>query len=115
MLVAAIAIAVVAIVGFWIAGGMLLRAGGVIVAVFGILVLAVDHGLAGIVLLTVGVLLWLVGHWHFALRHHEYKSPLAQRIFQQVLPHRLDPTRGWSWPVTVTHPRGRDRQSRRTK
>lgn len=95
-----LAIAVVAIVGFWIAGGVLLRVGGVGVAVFGVLVLAVDHNLAGIVLLVVGVLLWFVGQWHYAVRRHEYKSPLAQRVFQQLLTHRLDPTRGWGWPVT---------------
>ena len=99
MLVAAIAIAVVAVVGFWIAGGVLLRFGGLIIAIFGVLVLALDHDLVGVVVLAVGVLLWLVGHWHYALRHHVYKSPLAQRIFQQALPHRLDPTRGWAWPV----------------
>jgi hypothetical protein len=80
---------------------MLLRAGGVVVAIFGVLVLAVDHSLAGIILLAIGVLLWLGGHWHYALGPHEYKSPLAQRIFQQLLPHRLDPTRGWGWPVTI--------------
>jgi hypothetical protein len=101
MLTIAIAIAVIVIVGFWIAGGLLLRAGGIIVASFGVLVLAIDHSLAGIILLAVGVLFWLAGHWHYALRHHEYKSPLAQRAFQQFLPHRLDPTRGWAWPVTT--------------
>jgi hypothetical protein len=104
MLAAAIAIAVVVIVGFWIAGGMLLHFGGLVVAIFGILVLAFDHSLAGITLLVVGVLLWLAGHWHYALRHHVYKSPLSHRIFQQLLPDRLDPTRGWSWPVTITNP-----------
>jgi hypothetical protein len=107
MLAAAIAIAVVVIVGFWIAGGVLLRFGGLIVAIFGVLVLAVDHSLAGIVLLVVGLLLWLVGHWHCALRHHVYKSPLSQRIFQQLLPGRLDPTRGWAWPVTIAKRSGR--------
>jgi len=48
MLAAAIAIAVVVMVGFWIAGGVILRFGGLIVAIFGVLVLAVDHSLAGI-------------------------------------------------------------------
>ena len=76
--------------------------GGLVVAIFWELVLAVDHSLAGIVLLAIGVLFWLVGHWHYALRHHVYKSPLAQRIFQQLLPRRLDPTRGWGW-VTITN------------
>jgi hypothetical protein len=101
MLTVAIAIAVIVIVGFWVVGGVLLRAGGIIVATFGVLVLAIDHSLAGIILLAVGVLVWLAGHWHYALRHHEYKSPLAQRAFQQFLPHRLDPTRGWGLPVTT--------------
>jgi hypothetical protein len=90
MLTVAIAIAVIVIVGFWVVGGVLLRAGGIIVATFGVLVLAIDHSLAGIILLAVGVLFWLAGHWHYALRHHEYKSPLAQQAFQQFLPHRLD-------------------------
>jgi hypothetical protein len=103
MLTTAIAIAVVAILGFWIAGGALLRSGGILVALFGVLVPAVDHSLAGIVLLAVGAVLWLVGHWHYALRHHVYKSPLAQRVFQQLFPRRLDPTRGWSWPVTMAN------------
>jgi len=107
MLTVAIAIAVVVIVGFWIAGGLLLRFGGLVVAIFGVLVLAVDQNLAGIILLAGGVLLWLVGHWHYALRHHVYKSPLAQRIFQQLLPGRLDPTRGWAWPVTIARRSGR--------
>jgi len=94
MLTVAIAIAVVVIVGLWITGGVILRLGGVLVAILGALVLAVDHSLAGIILLAVGALLWLAGHWHYVLRHHVYKSPLAQRLFQQVLPGRIDPTRG---------------------
>ena len=32
-------------------------------------------------LFALGVILWLAGPWHFALRHHAYKSPLAQRAF----------------------------------
>jgi hypothetical protein len=46
-----------------------------------------------LLLLVVGQFLWLAGNWHFALRHHAYKSPLAPRIFHQLLPRRLDPTR----------------------
>jgi hypothetical protein len=57
-------------------------------------VLAVDHSLVGIILLVLGAPLWLAGHWHYALRHYAYKSPLPQRAFQQILPRHLDPTRG---------------------
>lgn len=40
-----------------------------------------------------------VDHWHFALGHHNYKSPLAERVFQQLPPQRLDPTRDRAQPV----------------
>ena len=103
MLISSTGIAVIAIVGSWIAGGILLRTGGLIIALLGVLDLAIDHNPAGIVLLATGLALWLVGHWHYALRHHEYKSPLAQRIFQQLLPARVDPTRGWAWPMIVAN------------
>jgi hypothetical protein len=99
MLTAAVGIAIVAIVGSWIAGGILLRTGGLIVALLGALDLAINHNPAAIALLAAGVAVWLAGHWHYALRHHHYKSPLAQRVFQQLLPVQLDPTGGWGYPV----------------
>ncbi len=109
ILATAIGIAVIAIVGFWIAGGLLLRLAGILLILLGVLVLATNGDLAGIILLFVGLALWLAGHWHYALRHHEYKSPLARRVFLQVLPTRLDPTRGWAWPVAEAAPRGQRR------
>lgn len=99
MLIAAIGIAIIACVGFWMVGGVLLRAAGLVVAALAALNLALVGNAAAIPLFLVGLALWLVGHWHYALRHHEYKSPLARRIFYQVLPRRLDPTRGWGIPV----------------
>ncbi len=112
MLTTAIAIAVAATVGFWVAGGLLLRLGGLIVAILGILTLTLNGSLAGVILLATGLALWLAGHWHYALRHHDYKSPLAQRLFQQLLPTRLDPTRGWVSPVAEMPARS-DRRLRR--
>lgn len=56
---------------------------------------------AALLVLAIGAVMWLAGHWHYAMRHHEYASPLAQRVFQQVLPERLDPTRGWAVPVHI--------------
>jgi hypothetical protein len=99
MLVAAIGIAIIACVGFWMVGGVLLRSAGLVVAVLAALNLALVGNPAAIPLFLVGLALWLAGHWHYALRHHEYKSPLARRIFYRLLPRRFDPTRGWGVPV----------------
>lgn len=112
MLLAAVGIAVIAVVGFWIVGGVLLRAGGLIIALLGVLDLAIYGNPTGIIPLLIGILLWLIGHWHYALRHHEYKGPLAGRIFYQLLPRRLDPTRNWTTPVTITNPPQRQAPSR---
>lgn len=35
------------------------------------------------------------GHWIYAFQNHFYAGPLVERIFIQVLPRRLDPTRDW--------------------
>jgi hypothetical protein len=86
MLTSSTCIATIAIVGSWIAGGILLRTGGLIAALLGALDLAINHNPAGIALLAIGLVAWLVGHWHYALRHHHYKSPLAQRILSTATP-----------------------------
>ena len=104
MLISSTGIAIIAIVGSWIAGGILLRTGGLTTVLLGALDLSINHNPAGIALLAIGLALWLVGHWHYALRHHHYKSPLAQRIFQQLIPGRLDPTCGWGIPVMPAEP-----------
>lgn len=83
------------------------------VALVGVIVLAIDGNLAGIILLAGALGLWLIGHWRYALRHREYRSPLARRIFLQVLPTRLDPTRRWAWPVAEAAPRGQRRLRQR--
>ena len=57
----------------------------------------------GLLLVVLGTPAWAVGHWHYALRHHAYKSPLARRVYLQVLPARLDPTRYWAAPTTRRH------------
>jgi type IV secretory pathway TrbD component len=62
-------------------GGVLLRAAGLVVAALAALDLALVGNAAAVLLFVVGLALWLVGHWHYALRHHEYKSPPARRIF----------------------------------
>lgn len=45
--------------------------------------------------LALGLLLWIAGHWLFALRHHYFRSVLAERLFVHMLPAWLNPTRRW--------------------
>jgi CDP-diglyceride synthetase len=76
-----------------------LRVAGVIFAFAGVVSLITLGNPVALFIAVLGFVMWLAGHWHFALRHHEYKSPLARRIFLQVLPPRYDPTRHWGAPV----------------
>lgn len=99
-----IGIAIIAAIGLWLLGGVFLRVGGVIFAFVGALSLITLGDPVALFMVAIGFAMWLAGHWHYALRHHEYKSPLAQRIFLQVLPPRYDPTRGWGIPVVSERP-----------
>jgi hypothetical protein len=99
-----IGIAIVAVIGFWILGGLFLRAAGVVCVFAGAVSLIALRDPTALFILALGFVMWLAGHWHFALRHHEYKSPLAQRIFLQALPPRYDPTRRWAVPVASEEP-----------
>jgi len=84
---------------FWLLGGLLLRTGGLALAVAGGVGVGLEHNANGLLVLAIGAMLWLAGHWHYALRHHEYKSPLAGYVFMRWAPAWLDPTRGWAIPV----------------
>lgn len=99
MALTVIGIAIIAVIGFWTLGGVFLRVVGVVFAFAGTVALITLQDPVALFMLVLGFVMWLAGHWHFALRHHEYRSPLAQRIFLQVLPPRYDPTRSWGVPV----------------
>jgi hypothetical protein len=90
-----IALLAMAVLAVWVAGGLLLRLGGIATATTGLLLAAARHPIA-LLLAALGALLWVGGHWHYALRHHTYKSPLARRLFLDVLPTWADPTRHWT-------------------
>lgn len=83
----------------WLLGGLLLRIGGLTLAVAGGVGVGLEHNPNGLLVLAIGAVLWLAGHWHYALRHHEYKSPLAGYVLMRWAPGWLDPTRGWAIPV----------------
>lgn len=83
----------------WLLGGVFLRIGGLLLVLAGGFGVGLQHDPNGILVLAIGALLWLAGHWHYALRHHEYKSPLAGYVFLRWAPGWLDPTRDWAIPV----------------
>lgn len=89
---------------FWLFGGMVARLGGLLFVFAGIADLALAPNASALLLIAIGALAWLAGHWHFALRHQEYKSPLARYVFCRWTPSWADPTRGWA--VTVAPERG---------
>ncbi|WP_155891769.1 hypothetical protein [Conexibacter woesei] len=104
MLATLLALVAVLLVVAWLAGGFLLRIAGIAVAVTGLLLALAGHPL-GLLITAFGAVMWVAGHWHYALRHHTYKSPLARRLFLDVLREQLDPTRRWAIPTDNDHDR----------
>lgn len=100
MIPTALGIALLALIGLWLFGGLLLRIGGAVLALGGMAVLILAGDPEALICVGVGAALWLGGHWHYALRHHEYKSPLARYVFCRWAPAWLDPTRGWAVAVS---------------
>jgi hypothetical protein len=90
---------IVGLLAVWIFGGVVARLGGLLCTLAGVANLAVSPSASALLLIATGALIWLAGHWHFALRHQAYKSPLARHLFCRWAPGWLDPTRSWTTPV----------------
>jgi hypothetical protein len=82
----------------WMIGGTFLRAAGLILILAGLASTTMSGRPSGAIAALIGSIVWLAGHWLYAVRHHYFRSPLARRIFLTVLPAPLDPTRGWGVP-----------------
>jgi hypothetical protein len=98
-LVGVIALVALAALVAWLVGSIVLRLVGgllIVVGLFG--TISAGDVLGLIVMLTLGLAGWLAGHWLFAFRHHYYAGAIAERVFLQVMPARLDPTRRWWFP-----------------
>ncbi len=104
-LVSLLAVLALGSIAVWLVGSFALRVGGTLLLLAGLLGLATatEPG-ASVIALVLGALAWLAGHWIYAYRHHAFRGPLARRIFLRLLPHRLDPTRGWGVPVVSSRP-----------
>jgi hypothetical protein len=81
---------------FWLLGGLVARLGGLLFVLAGSVGLALNPDAGGVLMIGMGALIWLAGHWHYALRHHQYKSPLAGYVFCRWGPAWLDPSRTWA-------------------
>lgn len=108
MIVGTLGGAILVLAGLWLFGGLVLRVGGLLLVFAGALDLGVGGDVNGTLVVGIGGFLWLVGNWHHALRHQEYKSPLARYIFCRWAPAWLDPTRNWVVAVEAD-PRRRGR------
>jgi len=103
-LISIAAIIALGALAFWVVGSIALRILGVLFIFLGLFGLADRLGVfVSVLVLVVGLIAWLSGHWLYAFREHEYAGSLVERIFFQVLPRRVDPTRGWGFPVHHTH------------
>jgi hypothetical protein len=91
-----LAIAIFIALAVWCFGGITLRVGGCLMFIGALFLTAMTGWLPAAMLATVGGLAWLGGHWLYGVRHHYIDSPLARRLFLQVLPRKLDPTRKWN-------------------
>jgi len=102
-IIVVLALAVLIALALWLVGSLALRIAGVILVLAG-LVGAATTSAAGLLIAALGALLWLAGHWLYAVRHHELPSPLARRLFTQTPLRRLDPTRGWGIRTVPAEP-----------
>lgn len=105
---------VIALAVGWMIGSLALRAAGLLGIGLGAHLVASDS-VAGLIVTGFGGLAWLAGHWLYGLRHHTYRSPLARRIYTQLLPRRLDPTHNWAIPIATraqSHRYHRDAEAR---
>jgi hypothetical protein len=97
-LLSLLASGVLVALGFWLLGGVVLRVGGILLVAGGLLSAAATGSPSAALLTVLGAVAWLGGQWHYGARHHCFSSPLARRVFHEVLPRQLDPTRGWGIP-----------------
>ncbi len=97
-LLSLLATGVLAALGVWLLGGVVLSVGGVLMVAVGLLSTAATGSPSAALTTVLGSLAWIVGQWLFGLRHHYFSSPLARRVFHEALPRQLDPTRRWGIP-----------------
>lgn len=100
MIATTVATVLLGLMALWLFGGLALRIGGLLTVLAGAFGAAQGGEPSGLLLVFAGGLLWLAGHWHYALRHQAYKSAFARHFFCRWAPAWLDPTRDWALSVS---------------
>lgn len=85
MTVASLGFAILVLAGLWLFGGLLARATGALLMLAGAVGAAAIDDANGLVVFALGGGLWLVGHFHYALRHGEFKSTLAGQFLSRFV------------------------------
>ncbi|HEY1357039.1 MAG TPA: hypothetical protein VGF21_01925 [Thermoleophilaceae bacterium] len=113
-----IALLILVLMAVWLLGGIILRLGGVfltLLVLFSVVSGAFNEIHADtpyvVLWLLVGVVMWLAGHWHFAVRHGNVKSPLADIILAKS-PGWLDPLHRKPGGTPQSRPRSRGESQR---
>jgi len=86
----------------WIIGSIVLRVGGVILVLWTLWQTAsYDMSTASsLILISLGFLMWLGGHWLFTFKHGQWRSFLAMRMLEN-LPGMANPI--WRWHAKTIH------------
>ena len=77
----AIGVAILAVAGIWLFGGLLARWTGALLVIAGSVGIASTGDANGFLLVALGAALWLAGHLLYRVRRGIWKSVLAERVF----------------------------------
>jgi hypothetical protein len=89
----AVGVAILAIAGIWLFGGLLARWAGALLVVAAAAGLASTNDPGGLFLLTLGAALWLAGHMLYRMRRGVWKSVLVERLCFVRLPREFEDRR----------------------
>ncbi|WP_084436545.1 hypothetical protein [Aldersonia kunmingensis] len=96
IIVSALALLALVVLGIWAFGGALARFFGgllIISSLWSLVLVVLAPTIWPFLYLGIGLSLWLFGHWHYAVKYHIWKTPLACRVFAFRALRIIDPTR----------------------
>lgn len=77
-----IALLVLIGIGVWLFGSLALRVGGLLMFFLGLFGM-ITRTSGALLVVVLGVVAWLGGHWLYAVKHGVHKSSLAAKVFER--------------------------------